>query len=142
MIAAAQAAGDVLVVSDSREVVEFAARAGAETIAEPPPGGLDAAAAAGIVGAGKWAVIHADLPLVTPGDLREVVGLLDGGASVLAATHDGGTSLIGSHRPIEFAYGPASFRRHLARLPESKVLIRRAFLMDVDTADDVRRLLA
>lgn len=142
VIAAAQSAGDVLVVSDSREVAEFAAGAGAEALAEPAPGGLNAAASAGIAAAGKWAVIHADLPLVTPRDLHEVVDLLDGGVSLLAPTHDGGTSLIGSHRPIDFAYGPGSFRRHLARLPESKVLIRRAFLMDVDTADDVRRLLA
>ncbi len=142
VINAAVSVGETVVVTDAPEVDAFANSLGARTVTEQRTGGLDAAAAAGISDAPQWAVVHADLPLVRVSDFEEVAEVLRSGSSVLAPAHDGGSSLVGGHEQIRFAYGPGSFRRHLAALPGAKVLIRRAWLMDVDTADDVRRLLA
>src|SRR5690606_35677285 len=78
----------------------------------------------------------ADLPLVTPEDIRAAAALLEAGNSHIAPSDDGGTSLIGGHRPCRFAYGPGSFHRHLARADDPAVIVRRGLALDLDRPGD------
>lgn len=103
--------------------------------------GLDAAAAGAVTEAEQrempWLVVHADLPLLTIEDIGNALDVLAAGASVLAPSADGGTSLIASTRAIRFTYGPGSFHRHLARLERPVVLARSGFLLDLDDPTDL-----
>jgi 2-phospho-L-lactate/phosphoenolpyruvate guanylyltransferase len=88
-----------------------------------------------------WAILHADLPTITGNDLRPALAALAAGASVLAPSSDGGTSLLGSSLDrFEFSYGPGSFRRHLARLASHSphIVTNRGLALDLDTPDDLR----
>lgn len=102
--------------------------------------GLDAAAHDATVRAAAegrpWLIVHADLPLVTPEDIRAAAALLEAGNSPIAPSDDGGTSLIGGHRPFRFAYGPGSFHRHLARADDPAVIVRRGLALDLDGPGD------
>jgi 2-phospho-L-lactate/phosphoenolpyruvate guanylyltransferase len=105
---------------------------------------LDAAADAAVQRirgeGGVWAILHADLPIITAGDLDVAVELLDAGRSVIAPSSDGGTSLVGSSSDrFSFSYGRASFHRHLHRLASSNpaVVIARGLLLDLDTPHDL-----
>jgi len=107
-------------------------------IGEPVPGGLDAAATAVIAAAGDdpWAVVHADLPLLTVADLEAVWRALDDGA-VICPSRDGGTSLVAGVGNCRFSYGPGSFHRHLSAMPSASVVVRRGLALDLDTAADL-----
>ncbi len=144
-----QAAGDapVVVVTSAPEVVAWAEAAGARVVADP--GSLDAAARDGVealarLGCRRAVVAHADLPYV---------------ASYAPVTHDAGTAtavLVPCHRddgtPVlsiptdaagsfTFAYGPGSFRRHIAAARAAGLSVRvvrdRALAFDIDTVDDI-----
>jgi 2-phospho-L-lactate/phosphoenolpyruvate guanylyltransferase len=132
----------VVVVSGDPAVRTWASNQQVRVVDEPDPPGLDAAAAAGMATTrGPWLVVHADLPLITPGDVRAAIEALDTHRYVLAPSHDGGTNLIGGAWPIfEFSYGPGSFRRHLAQVPAAAVLIRRGLSLDLDRARDLETL--
>jgi 2-phospho-L-lactate guanylyltransferase len=87
-----------------------------------------------------WAVVHADLPLLTPQDLdaiRHAAGA--GGRIVLSPSHNGGTSAIAGSTPtFPFRYGPGSFRRHLATVGgDVRVVVRRGLAVDVDQPGDL-----
>jgi 2-phospho-L-lactate guanylyltransferase (CobY/MobA/RfbA family) len=58
---------------------------------------------------------------------------------VLAPSSDGGTSLIGGVGQFDFAFGPESFHRHLARLAERTVNILTTVgtLLDLDKPADL-----
>jgi 2-phospho-L-lactate guanylyltransferase len=92
---------------------------------------------------GAWAILHADLPVLTAAHLSVPVATLAAGVAVLAPSSDGGTSLVGSvvdHFP--FAYGVASFHRHLASMAaltagEVCVVTNLGLLLDLDTPDDL-----
>lgn len=139
--AVASAAADPVVVTSDGEVAAHATALGARIVAEGEARGLDAAAATGIEGAASWIVVHADLPFVQTADLEAAIESVDGGRPVVAPSHDGGTSLVGARGAFAFSFGQGSFRRHLALLPQAKILLRRGLLLDVDTGDDVTRLL-
>lgn len=129
----------VLVAGDA-EVAEWALLQGFPSL--PDPGeGLDGAAGAGALWAGEaasdWMVIHADLPLLISPELEELGEALSGRGSVIAPSADGGTSALGASGGAEFAYGPGSFRRHLARFPEAAVVARLGLLHDIDTIADL-----
>jgi 2-phospho-L-lactate guanylyltransferase len=88
----------------------------------------------------SWAIVHADLPVLTWRDLTAAVDWLVAGGAVLAPSSDGGTPLIGSSLDtFEFSYGPGSFHRHLARLALHRphVVFRRGLALDLDTPDDL-----
>jgi len=148
---AARAAGaGVAVVTADDAVAAWAFEHDLEVVREPQPG-LDAAAAAGVaVAAGRaeaWSVIHADLPLVEPADLAAVFAGVTGGTIVLAPSHDGGSSVVASSiAEFPFAYGPASFHRHLRRGVERglaiQVVARPGVALDVDTPAHLDRVLA
>lgn len=129
-----------IVVTGDDSVRRWATAQHAEAFAEPISGGLNRAAAAAVaaIDGGPWIVVHADLPAVTAADFAYARGVLDQG-TVLAPSHDGGTSLVGSSDgSFAFHYGPASFRRHLAAVRgRATVIIRPGFALDLDRERDI-----
>jgi len=106
--------------------------------------GLDAAADLGRerASAGRLLVIHADLPLLTPDDLR---ALLAHCAPVVLGTDRPGTgtsvvALTSDARGVRFAFGSGSLRAHLAeadRLGVAAGVVRRSGTQtDLDTQED------
>jgi len=99
-------------------------------------------------GAGALMVIFADLPLLTPGDIRNIIELGKHSGTVVLAPdrHGQGTNIMLSH-PIEmarFAYGPHSFQEHqtLAREAGAHVEIYNSpgTTLDIDTPDDMAQV--
>lgn len=141
----------VVVVSSAPEVRRWARALGAETL-DDPGSGLDAAAAVGCdhiadLHYERAIVAHADLP--DAGSLATLLDGIDDGAIVLVPCHrDDGTNVcsIPLPRSFAFAYGPDSFRAHLAaaeRLGTPVRIVRRADLaFDVDVPADYELLLA
>jgi 2-phospho-L-lactate guanylyltransferase len=118
----------VLVVSSAPEVKAWAADLDLEVVHDP--GSLDDAASYGrhllaSRGHGRVIVAHADLPLV-----RTLVGVAhDGSQPVVAVVpchRDDGTPVLSlpSGPPFRFAYGPGSFRRHLAEAHRRGLAVR------------------
>jgi 2-phospho-L-lactate guanylyltransferase len=145
--AAIDAGALVAIVTADSGVRRWARTRGYLTIAEPesPRSGLDGAAEAVVLDATRrqrpWAVIHADLPLVTPAALRAVFAAAERG-TVLVPSYDGGTNVVaGRGSSFRFAYGEASFHRHLAMNPDAKVLTNPQLALDLDTTDDLDRAL-
>jgi 2-phospho-L-lactate guanylyltransferase len=127
---------DVRIVTGDAGVARWAQGHGLGTLAEEPTGGLDGAARRVVAAAdGRgWVVLHADLPLLQPTDLARVIDIE---GDVIVPAHDGGTNLIKGRRPFPFAYGPASFHRHLAQRPSSRVLTTPGLALDLDTPADL-----
>ncbi len=136
---AAAGAEPVLVTGDAG-VARWARRQGLGAVRESGPG-LDAAAASAVAAAAgrPWLVLHADLPLVTADDVRAVLDRLDAGAVVLAPSRDGGTTALAAPEPrFPFAYGPASFHRHLrAAAGRAAVVVRLGLALDLDHPADL-----
>lgn len=127
-----------VVVTADEEVQSWAAIQGI-TVIEDPGFGLNSAAAAGVatVADQRWLVLHSDLPLVRPDDLIRVSTAIDNGRDVIAPSSDGGTSVISASGTLEFAYGEASFHRHLARLHDPVVIAATGLLHDLDSPVDL-----
>jgi 2-phospho-L-lactate/phosphoenolpyruvate guanylyltransferase len=115
-VIAAAGEAPVFVVCDDIEVADFARTHGAEVLWQPGVG-LNAAVSRGVAdlrerGIRQVVVAHGDLPLPA--------GLLDAnvsGSITLVPDNAGdGTNVISlpTDLPFEFAYGAASFQRHLA----------------------------
>lgn len=128
-----------LVMAADTRVATWAAERGWESEIDQG-GGLDGAAGrAATVATAQgipWMVLHADLPLLTPGDVAVAARNLAGGGSAIAPTDDGGTSLIGGRGVMRFSYGPGSFHRHLPRLEAPTVVVRRGLILDLDDPSD------
>lgn len=128
-----------LVVSADAAVADWSIHNGFSCIPDPDQG-LDAAARTGadwaLAARSRWAVLHSDLPALTEGDVRQVFDGLSLAPSVIAPSSDGGTSALASSREVEFAYGPASFHRHLARLEDPMVVVSTGLLLDLDSPND------
>lgn len=142
-LAATAADTRVVVITNDAAVRRWARTLEVEWIAEPVPGSLNDAAAAGVAAAGgdPWLVVHADLPAIGPDDIR-VASSMAAAGMVLAPSHDGGTSLVGGRlNPFPFQYGPGSFRRHLsAVLGRATILVRPGLALDLDRPRDLRAL--
>ncbi len=145
--AAVDAGALVAVVTGDAGVAGWARGRGYLTIDERTSSrkGLDGAADAVLAEAARrqrpWAVIHADLPLITPGALRAVFEIA-AQQTVLVPSHDGGTNVIaGRGTRFRFAYGQASFHSHLAMNPRSAVCVHPALGLDLDTEVDLDRAL-
>jgi 2-phospho-L-lactate guanylyltransferase len=138
------AAGAVpLVLAADEEVAEWAV---GRRLAWIPDRSLDLdGAAAGAVEwsterGRPWIICHADLPLLGVADLSAAITPVEAGRPVIAASTDGGTNLIGAQVDrFDFAYGPGSFHRHLARLKatEPVILSRIGLSLDVDEPADL-----
>lgn len=140
---AAETGAEVCIVTGDDGVAAWAHRLGFSVLAEPTGAGLDGAAGAVALAApDDWAVLHADLPLLTSQELTSALGHA---GPVIAPSHDGGTSLVKASGSFPFAYGPASFRRHRAARPTATVVTTPGLALDLDTARDLtvaRRLAA
>ena len=113
-----------------------------QVVPEPPEGGLNAAAHAGVAAvSGSWMVVHADLPTLGVEDIIAAEQLASR-TMMIAPSRDGGTSLIGSSGcPQPFRYGPGSFRRHLsAARGQATILLRPGLALDLDRPWDLTAL--
>lgn len=124
-------------VTDDPEVAAWATSMGFPSL--PDPGqGLNAAAAAGVEWANlaesRWLVLHSDLPLLQTGDLQALTQSDD---DVIAPSSDGGTSAISTRQPIDFAFGPGSFHKHLPQLVTPTIVARPGLLLDIDSPADL-----
>ena len=145
--AATDAGALVAIVTGDSGVASWARGLGYLTIDENQgeASGLNGAAQAVLVEASRrqrsWAVIHADLPLVTPPALRTVFDLART-STVLVPSYDGGTNIVaGSGTAFRFAYGAGSFHRHLAANPGAVVHTSSQLALDLDTKVDLSRAL-
>lgn len=135
---ARDAGTDPVVLAADAEVEKWATDSGWHAIVDPPGADLDLAASAGTRQVdGRWILLHADLPLLGVGDLTPALEALGSGFQPIAASNDGGTSLIGGDGPMVFSYGPGSFHRHLATLRTPRVIFRLGLALDLDDASDL-----
>ena len=147
-LADAAAGVPLLVVSSAPEVKAWAADRDLEVVHDP--GSLDDAAAYGrhllaTRGHVRIVVAHADLAHV-----RTLAGVLVDGSRPVAAIvpchRDDGTPVLSlpSGVPFRFAYGPGSFRRHLAEARQRGLAVRvvrdPALRHDVDEPADLALL--
>lgn len=127
---------EVAVVTGDPTVVAWAAAQ--DVIVVPDPGtGLNGAAAAGVAAAGDrpWAVLHGDLPLITPAD---VDALFAAALPAIAPSKDGGTSAIAALGAFVFRYGVGSYHRHLAAVRgAARVVVRPGLAVDIDRVEDL-----
>ncbi len=138
VLATVRPLAEVVVVTSDADVASWSIGHDVAVVADPGEG-LNGAAAAGVERAGgaTWAVLHCDLPYLTSRDLEMA---FESGPSVLAPTHDGGTSLVvGTGSGFPFSYGPGSFHRHLAARASARVLVRTGLALDLDTPRDLAR---
>lgn len=130
-----------LIVAGDDEVGDWAEQQSIAVVADPDEG-LNGAAGAGVDWCREreldWIVLHADLPLLQRSDLESLVTAMGSDGAVIAPSSDGGTSALGARSAtVTFSYGPGSFHRHLARVPDARVLARPGLLHDLDTPADL-----
>jgi len=143
--AATDAGALVAIVTGDSGVERWARRLGYLVVSETLSGhaGLDGAAASAVMEAMRrqrpWAVIHADLPLVTPSALNGVFAASPAG-TVIVPSYNGGTNIVaGNGSGFRFAYGPGSFSRHLATNRQVTVHTDPHLALDLDTTADLDR---
>jgi 2-phospho-L-lactate guanylyltransferase len=140
----------VVVVSSADDVRAWAARHGVTVLDDP--GDLNAAVAAGVAwcashGLVRAIVAHADLPHAPVGGLvrfaaDDVLPIM----SVVPCHRDDGSPVMSVpvSAPFTFAYGPGSFRRHLAAARAAGLAVRvvrdRDLGFDVDVPEDLAAL--
>ncbi|MEE8330558.1 MAG: 2-phospho-L-lactate guanylyltransferase [Acidimicrobiia bacterium] len=129
----------VAVVTADGGVAKWASSQGVRVIVDPNTGLDDAAAAAVAASQGRWAILHADLPLISVADVRALLDAIPRHGVALAPSADGGTTAVaGTVDSFGFAYGPGSFARHLraaAAVPHA-VVSRPGLALDLDTPAD------
>lgn len=152
VLAAVEGAGMEAVVLTSDETVEAEVPARVRVLGEDPElRGLSAQIerAAKELGLDELLILHADLPLVTAGALRDLVAQAPPAPSAtLVRPADGGTNAMLLRPPGRFplAYGRGSGDLHEAAAREAGLAVRRAdvavLALDLDTPPDVRALLS
>ena len=128
----ASTVADVMVVTGDRDVRQWA---GARSLPTLDDGGsLDGAGLAVVNHAGDaaWAVLHADLPMLSTADLKWSLAEFGDRGCAIAPSWDGGTSLIMARGNFHFSYGPGSFQRHFSQRPSAAVIMRAGLALDVD----------
>lgn len=149
----------IIVVSPERDVLDHAAELDPAIVPLLQPAsepGLNAAVALGrneaiARGAATLLILFGDLPALTPEEVRSLVRR---DAPVVVATdwHGSGTNGLmlrlgsGAASEFGFAYGPDSRRRHIEEAErlglEAVTAVAAGAAIDLDTIDDVERLLA
>lgn len=137
------------VVTASPRIAALASASGAEAIAEPAGGGINAAASA----AAAWArgieaasllVIHADIPTLADDEIAALLDARRAHGVVIAGSLDGGTNalLVTPPGAVGFHFGPESAAAHEAAARAAglaSVRLDLPFLSrDMDTPDDLR----
>jgi 2-phospho-L-lactate guanylyltransferase len=140
----------VLVVSRDSEALAIARMHGARTVLEDSASHLNialerATAVATTYAARGVLILPADLPNITPDDVRQLISTASHGASVVIAPdhHNTGTNALLVRPPglITYSFGDNSFPRHMAQF-ESKgikveVLELPCLAQDVDFPEDL-----
>jgi len=147
VLEAATAVNRTVVVTEDGDAREAALAAGAEVVADPGGGqGAAVAAAMGLFLAEAVLVVNADVPCVSPYDLRSLLASTPPGGIALVASADGRTnalSLPGADL-FEPLYGPRSaerFTRAARDLGVEVVVVAMPSIADdVDTMDDLERV--
>jgi 2-phospho-L-lactate guanylyltransferase len=149
----------VLIVSRTTEADALARAFSTERFSESPdadlPGALRQAGnhLREHFGADGVMVIPADVPLITAAEIDQILEIHDSGSSAAAVavipdSENLGTNCLVLSPPdaIEFIFDGRSFRPHVdaafARGITPRILPMRGFQLDIDTADDLRTLLA
>lgn len=150
-VAAVPAFERVLVVTGSDDIVALAQKQGAHVLPQRPAG-LNAAAAHAAAevsaeGFDGLMLVPGDLADPDPADLAALCDLARPHSAVIAPAHDGGTNalLVCPPNGIEFAYGARSSVAHqraaLAAGLSCTLAVKPSLLHDIDTSDDLERLL-
>lgn len=149
VIAESQGFAGVLLVSSSREVARLGEDHGVATLLDPSEAGTGAAVQRGLdhlqsVGVGRCVVVLGDLPLLSTGELKQILAGLDESDVVLVpARRDGGTNILALSRPdlIAQQFGQGSRARHLRAAGQigvrAKVLELKGAGHDVDVPADL-----
>ncbi len=147
VVAACRVVAPTTVVTDDPAAASVATGLGATTVTDPGAGqGAAVAAALAADDAAPVLVVNADVPCVTPFDLRALRrGTPPGGIAYVQA-HDGTTNALGLADGGLFApvYGTGSaarFHRHAESVGATPLAVAIPNLADdVDTIDDLRRV--
>ena len=142
VLAAATVLGRTLVVTPDEEGAALGRDLGAERVADPG-GGQGAAVQAALAQADAPAlVVNADIPCVTPADLRALLEAVPPHGIALVEALDGTTNALGlaDASLFEPLYGADSARRFLALGVETVSVVIPNIAEDVDTTADLVRL--
>ena len=92
-------------------------------------------------------ILPADIPLIKPSDVEEMIVLGSDDVSItIAPSQRGGTSALLLRPPnlIQTCFGPNSFKRHLVRALKKKIRIKvyhsKSLAMDIDFPEDLENL--
>jgi len=147
VVAATTAVSRTVVVTSDEQGAEVAEEGGAETVSDPGGGqGAAVAAALGLLPTDAVLIVNADVPCVTPYDLRSLVAATPPGGIALVASEDGRTNALSLPAPHLFQplYGARSaerFRNAASDLGLEAVTVALPNLADdVDTEADLDRV--
>ena len=150
---ARQAADDVVIISPASALEPIAAEAGARLVVQRGMGlnaGLDQARAEAVAdGVELLAVLHGDLPNLSPDDVLALLAAVDGdrGVAIAPDRKETGTNGLALRPPgvIGFRFGDGSFAAHAAEATgaglEPAVVRRAGMAFDLDTPEDLARWL-
>jgi 2-phospho-L-lactate/phosphoenolpyruvate guanylyltransferase len=140
--------GLVLVVTPDPLVALTARRAGARTMGEPQPRGLNAALHGGRLQAvalcprSAIGFLMADLPSLDPADLDDAIEQFqDDGSRMIVVDHTGSGTTLGIHGPRELPsthFGPGSALAHQRAGFKSAQGALTSLRRDIDTPGDLR----
>lgn len=91
--------------------------------------------------------LPADVPLVTSGDVNQLVNLAVNGSVVISPSRNGGTNALLQKPPgiISPGFGAGSFKRHISRAlaknVRTKIYASSGLMLDIDSEEDLRLLL-
>ncbi|HEY2074610.1 MAG TPA: 2-phospho-L-lactate guanylyltransferase [Gaiellaceae bacterium] len=142
VLAAAVVVGRTLVVTPDEEGAALARDVGAEAVADPGGGQGAAVQSALDRTESPVLVLNADLPCVTPADLRALLDAVPPQGIALVEALDGTTNALGLAEASLFEplYGLDSARRFLALDVETVSVVVPNIAEDVDTMADLERL--
>jgi 2-phospho-L-lactate guanylyltransferase len=138
------------VVSSDHEILQFAGRYGVGSLEEERDSGVNEAvegAIARLDGYDGWLIMPADLPLISPNDIKTVFTLHRMGSSIIVSPSEdySGTNLLlmTKRRRIELHYDDDSFNKHVrdatATGAHAAVYYSENVAFDIDHAGDVHR---
>ena len=84
-------------------------------------------------------VVHADLPMLAPGDVEAMIAGARGGCAIGPDQRGTGTNSLALERAAgrTLAFGPGSLLRHRKAMPDATVVHRPGIAFDVDLPDDL-----
>jgi 2-phospho-L-lactate guanylyltransferase len=140
----------VLVVSRDSEALAIARLHGARTVLEDSASHLNialerATAVATTYAARGILILPADLPNITPDDVRTLIGKAGSGASVVIAPdhHRTGTNALLVRPPglLSYSFGENSFNKHMSQIEERSIHVEivemPCLAQDVDYPEDL-----